>query len=271
MDENLINHWKEQWNIWRYNPNEYNKYLKLLQHDLYCKSEFKDFGPISLYGDWTNTINKIFIASLNPSSRNSSSNKPGNRLHYLENKQTGFLITGKQRREYTWEMRRDFSLNLFNILNENHIGHRHLTTIGTVISLVHNEINADRKRKYELLNKHVVCGEIIPYYSESFAIGNRVDKTIIKEYFSRIKNFIIKGYFSTFILNGINCYEIFLELGLLTKLEDNGDNSVPYWGSNSSIIKVKMNDISGFIVPFISNGNMEYYKKLANIMRKEIK
>ena len=247
MNPDLLTWWKNKWLMWKDRPEDFRRFLLDIQDSLGIKNQFVDHAPISLIGNWNETRNKVFVGSLNPSS------KIKKEFHSWESKERGFDYPDSKRVSLTWEKQLDFCQNFFLklIANPENLSISHYTRIGTFFSYYNNRYPLSKVEKYQLLHDQAVFGEIIPYYSPELLLSPGGDESILAEHWNIISSYIRKSGFSTFILSGLTAYKIFQDKGWIIPVGKAVE--VKSRSKTSSLQIVKIDGFHGILIPFIRN------------------
>ena len=124
-EEDLLNYWESTFTMWRNKPELYSKLLSYLSEVF--RTEFEDYAPIQMVGEYRETSNKILILSLNPN----TTMKP-NYIKF-EHKQRNFSAIPIERNKIKWIRQIEFATNYFTILKENNISKSFYTNVEKLI------------------------------------------------------------------------------------------------------------------------------------------
>ena len=259
-EENLLDYWKLVFNLWKKTPDLYSKLLSYAG-ELF-NTNFEEYAPIHMVGDYKNTGNKILLLSLHPS----ANMKP----EYIkfEHNQRKFSAIRTERKEVEWKSQIRFATNYFTILREHNISKLNYTNMEKLIRY-YEQTTEVPKAKYDLLQQKLINVDILPFYSNKIAIEEM--NPVIEGSLKRIKKFYLENEFDNLLINGKMLYEGLLKLGFV---RTNEEEAIPITaqGKESKIehFKLECNSLQkkGIAIPYINNVSDEQKKKVAREMRK---
>ena len=259
-EEDLLNYWEKTFTMWKNSPLLYSKFLMHLTEVF--RTDFEDYAPIQMVGEYRETSNKILLLSMNPN----ANMKPD--YIKFEHKQRKFSAIPIERKNIQWISQTDFATNYFTILKENNISKSFYTNIEKIIHYYEqeNELNIS---KYELLQKRIVNINVVPFYSKK--IKNLTINPVVQGLCNRIKKFYFESKFDTMVINGKMLYDELLNIEFI---RNNDEESIPMTiqGKYSEIFHFKLEynglEKKGIVIPYITYLSDEQKKKIATEMRK---
>ncbi|MFX0066925.1 MAG: hypothetical protein ACFFC7_32740 [Candidatus Hermodarchaeota archaeon] len=255
--KDLLDYWEKHWISWQKTPQKFNNYLQDLNKSLLGtkvpdeKLAFVDYAPLHLVGNWTKTEGKLFIGSLNPGAAEHKE------FHRWESDKRGYDWVESRRQNITWEQQAEFCLNFFRNMSTLSFKHPFYIKVGKVINGVYSPVSKDWRQICIQLQKKLVSGELIPFYSKDFQLHRNADPFTLEEFWNRMKMFLINSHFNTFLLNGKGAYERFLKNKEIEHAKDEKPVTVqlPHGRSKVEIIRIK--DFYGVLSPHIGRINSD--------------
>ena len=226
------------------------------------RTDFEDYAPIQMVGEYRETANKILLLSMNPN----ANMKPD--YIKFEHKQRKFSAIPIERKRIEWISQIDFATNYFTILKENDISKSFYTNIEKIIQYYEQE-NESNISKYELQQKRIVNINVVPFNSKK--ITNLTINPVVQGLFSRIKKFYFENKFDIVVINGKMLYDELLNLEFIRN-DDNESIPITILGKDSKIFHFKLEyhglEKKGIVIPYITYLSDEQKKKVATEMRK---
>lgn len=259
-EEDLLNYWELVFNVWKKTPEVYSKLLSYL--DELFNTDFEDYAPIQLVGDYRDTSNKLLVLSLHP-----SANKRPKYLKF-EHEQRKFSSIPTERKKVKWESQIRFVTNFFTILKENNQSIPFFTKLEKLIQYYEqsSELNT---QKYDLLQKRIINVDILPFYTKKVTLSEI--NPVLEGSFKRIKKFYFEKEFDTLIINGKMLYDGLLSVGFVNSNEKES-KPITVLGKELKIgqFEIQYNGLKkkGIAIPFINNLNDEQKKIVAGEMKK---
>ena len=259
-EEDLLTYWETVFNIWKKTPEVYSKLLSYLS-ELF-NTNFEDYAPIHLVGEYKNSANKILVLSLNPSANMRPKYKK------FEHKQRKFSAIPTERMGIKWISQTNFATKYFTTLKEHKMSILFFTNLEKLIRYCEQNPELDIP-KYELLQRKIINVDILPFFSKKIALSEI--NPVLEGSFNRVKKFYLEREFDTLIINGKMLYDGLLTLGFIRRIDE---ESIPITvrGRESNIehFEIEFNGLKkkGIAIPFINNLGDEQKQKVAREIRK---
>lgn len=261
--ENLLNYWESTFTMWKKTPEMYSKLLSYLR-ELF-NTDFEDFAPMQLVGEYRETANKTLILSTHPN----ANMKP--KYIKFEHEQRKFRAIPIDRNKVEWKRQTAFAANYFTTLREKNISKLFYTNVEKLMRYYDQESKLD-KQKYELLQKRIVQVDILPFYSKKIALTET--NPVVQGALTRVKKFYIENEFDTMLIHGKMLYDNLLKLGFVKNNEEES-LSIIEQGKELKIQHFEMEynrlEKKGLAIPNINNLSDEQKKHVAEEMRKVTK
>ncbi len=259
-EEELIHYWELVFTIWKEQPKLYSKLLSYLSELFY--TDFDEYAPIQLVGDYTDTSNKVLVVSLHPSANMNTD------YIKFEHKQRKFSAIPTERKNIEWRNQVRFAKEYFRILRDHNISLLLLTNIEKLIRYYEQSTDS-YVPKYELLQKRVINVEMLPFYSKKVSLASI--NPVLKGSFKRIKKFYNENEFDVFLINGKMLYDELLKLGFVQE-SDGESTPIVVRGIESEIknfeIEYNGSKKKGIAIPHINSLSDGQKREVAREMRK---
>ncbi len=190
-EEDIMKYWECLFNAWKDVPEEYKKYMELLEER--CGQSFEDYPPLQLVGDFWGRPNKVLVVSLQPYMAGDKAYRK------FEQEERGIKIEQNLRKEVSWSEQLIFSLKYFKLLREKTNEFFPLERLEQLMR--YYEHSATQKNLlYEVLHQRVVQAFLVPYFAGSISLPAL--NGLVTQSFKRIKDFFLGNEFDLIVLEG---------------------------------------------------------------------